>query len=80
MESELFIKIIKYIRKNKDRITIIGIYNEYKLINHPGNKHHVSNIFNINMKLIDIDIDGTKEKWYNKLLTENNIKFNTSIL
>jgi hypothetical protein len=49
-------------------------YNEYKLINHPGNKHHISNIFNINMKLIDID--GTKEKWYDKLLTENNIKFN----
>jgi hypothetical protein len=43
-------------------------------INHPGNKHHISNIFNINMKLIDID--GTKEKWYDKLLTENNIKFN----
>jgi hypothetical protein len=28
MESELFIKIIKYIRKNKDRITIIGIDND----------------------------------------------------
>jgi hypothetical protein len=49
-------------------------YNEYKLINHSGNKHHISNIFNINMKLINID--GTKEKWYDKLLTENNIKFN----
>jgi hypothetical protein len=44
------------------------------LINHPGNKHHILNIFNINMKLIDID--GTKEKWYDKLLTENNIRFN----
>jgi hypothetical protein len=28
MESELFLKIIKYIRKNKDRITIIGIDND----------------------------------------------------
>jgi hypothetical protein len=49
-------------------------YNEYTLINHPRNEHHISNIFNINMKLIDID--GTKEKWYDKLLTENNIEFN----
>jgi hypothetical protein len=40
MESELFLKIIKYIRKNKDRITIIGIdnytidrdYDMYKII------------------------------------------------
>ena len=28
MESKLFLKIIKYIRKNKDRITIIGIDND----------------------------------------------------
>ena len=28
MESEIFLKIIKYIRKNKDRITIIGIDND----------------------------------------------------
>ena len=40
MESEIFLKIIKYIRKNKDRITIIGIdndtidrdYNMYKIV------------------------------------------------
>jgi hypothetical protein len=40
MESNIFLKIIKYIRKNKDRITIIGIdndkidrdYNMYKII------------------------------------------------
>lgn len=28
MESELFLRIIKYIRKNKNRITIIGIDND----------------------------------------------------
>jgi len=40
MESEIFLKIIKYIKKNKDRITIIGIdndtidrdYNMYKIV------------------------------------------------
>lgn len=33
MESNIFLKIIKYIRKNKDRITIIGIDNDmYKII------------------------------------------------
>ena len=49
-------------------------YNKYTNISHPQNQHHKSNIFNINMILIDID--GTKEKWYDKIMTENNIKFN----
>ena len=46
MESKLFLKIIKYIRKHKDRITIIGIdndiidrdYDMYKIIMKNYNK------------------------------------------
>ena len=49
-------------------------YNKYTQISHPQNQQYKSNIFNINMILIDID--GTKEKWYDKIMTENNIKFN----
>lgn len=49
-------------------------FHEYELINHPRNHQVNTTIFNINMKLIDID--GTKANWYDKLLTENNINFN----
>ena len=50
MESEIFLKIIKYIRKNKDRITIIGIdndkidrdYDMYKIIMKHYNKNNIN--------------------------------------
>ena len=52
MESKLFLKIIMYIRKHKDRITIIGIdndkidrdYNMYKIIMKNYNKNNKKTI------------------------------------
>jgi hypothetical protein len=56
--------------------TKYNIYNfhEYTCINHPYNQQYVNPVFNIDMKLIDVD--GSKEKWYDKLITENNITTN----
>jgi len=49
-------------------------YNTYTQISNPLNLQYKSKIFNIDIILIDID--GTKEKWYDKITTENNILFN----
>ena len=57
--------------------TQYNLYNfkEYKLISNPKNQQGITRVFGI--KMILIDIDGTKDKWYDKLITENNVKFNS---
>lgn len=52
-------------------------YDIYQLINNPRNQHHVSKIFGIDM--VCIDIDGSKKKWYDKIITRNNIIFNGNV-
>lgn len=57
--------------------TQYNLYNfkEYKMISNPKNQQGISKVFGI--KMILIDIDGTKDKWYDKLITVNNVKFNS---
>jgi hypothetical protein len=66
MESELFIKIIKYIRKNKDRITIIGIdndtidrdYDMYKIIMKYYNKNNINFLWASNHHIGDLPLSA----------------------
>jgi hypothetical protein len=57
--------------------TLYNLYNykEYTTISNPRNQQGITKVFNINMILIDID--GTKDKWFDKLITINNVKFNS---
>jgi len=50
-------------------------YYEYKMISNPKNQQGITRVFGI--KMILIDIDGSEDKWYDKLFTENNVKFNS---
>ena len=45
------------------------------MISNPKNQQGITRVFGI--KMILIDIDGTKDKWYDKLITVNNVKFNS---
>jgi hypothetical protein len=58
--------------------TMYNVYNfdVYTLISNPRNRQHIANIFGIDMVLIDID--GGKEKWYDKITTQKNIIFNAN--
>jgi hypothetical protein len=71
MESKIFLKIIKYIRKNKDRITIIGIdndtidrdYNMYKIIMKNYNSKNINFLWVHNDHVGDLP------------LTDDNLKY-----
>ena len=80
MESDIFLKIIKYIRKHSDRITIIGIdndkidrdYDMYKIIKNNYNATNINFIWASNhhistMPLSDDNlkyIENKKHKWF----------------
>mgnify|MGYP003344161595 CR=1 FL=1 len=71
MESEIFLKIIKYIRKNKDRITIIGIdndtidrdYNMYKIIMKYYNKNNINFLWASNHHIGDLSLSDDNFKY-----------------
>ena len=66
MESNIFLKIIKYIKKNKDRITIIGIdndkidrdYDMYKIIMKYYNKNNINFLWASNHHIGDLPLSA----------------------
>ena len=66
IESEIFLKIIKYIKKNKDRITIIGIdndkidrdYDMYKIIMKYYNKNNFNFLWASNHHIGDLPLSA----------------------
>jgi hypothetical protein len=80
IESEIFLKIIKYIKKNKDRITIIGIdndkidrdYDMYKIIMKYYNKNNINFLWASNHHIGDLPlstenltyIKNKNHKWF----------------
>jgi hypothetical protein len=71
MESDLFIKIIKYIRKNKDRITIIGIdtdkldrdYDMYKIIMKNYDENNINFLWASNHHVADLPLTNDNLKY-----------------
>ncbi len=71
MESNIFLKIIKYIRKNKDRITIIGIdndkidrdYNMYKLIMKNYKPSNINFLWASNHHICDLPLSNDNLKY-----------------
>jgi hypothetical protein len=66
MESNIFLKIIKYIKKNKDRITIIGIdndkidrdYDMYEIIMKYYNKNNINFLWASNHHIGDLPLSA----------------------
>ena len=52
----------------------LDAYGKYELISNPHNRQCYSNLYGI--KMIIIDIDGSQNVWYKKIITENNLNFN----
>jgi hypothetical protein len=71
MESKIFLKIIKYIRQNKDRITIIGIdndkidrdYDMYKIIMKYFNKNNINFVWAHNNHIADLPLNDDSLKY-----------------
>lgn len=71
MESNIFLKIIKYIRKNKDRIKIIGIdndkidrdYNMYKIIMKNYNSTNINFLWAHNNHVADLPLSEDNLKY-----------------
>ena len=71
MESEIFLKIIKYIRKNKDRITIIGIdndtidrdYDMYKIIIKNQKSSNINFLWASNHHVSDLQLSNDNLKY-----------------
>ena len=96
MESNIFLKIIKYIRKNKDRITIIGIdndkidrdYDMYKIImkNYkPTNINflwaHNHHVSNLPLSNDNLNyIKNKNHKWFCGYYLKNKLKDNYCII
>ena len=70
-ESKIFLKIIKYIRKNKNRINIIGVDNEtlardydmYKIIMENLNKNHINFFWAHNAHVDNRKLSWDNYKW-----------------
>lgn len=71
MESNIFLKIIMYIRKHKDKITIIGIdndtidrdYDMYKIIMKNYNKNNINLLWASNHHIADLPLSNDNLKY-----------------
>jgi hypothetical protein len=96
MESKLFLKIIKYIRKNKDRITIIGIdndkidrdYDMYKIIMKNYKPSNINFLWASNHHIGDLPlsddnlkyIENKNHKWFLGHYLKKKLKDNYCII
>jgi hypothetical protein len=96
MESKIFLEIIKYIRKNKDRITIIGIdndkidrdYDMYKIIMKNYDENNINFLWASNHHIGDLPlsddnlkyIENKNHKWFLGHYLKKKLKDNYCII